>query len=98
MLSLRWDECRCENTSTKVVTNQQKYKIIWIILGLLICLFIAEWSVSLWSKSLSLQADAGHMFSDITALLISLFANFLARQPAKSQATFGHQRIEVLVL
>ena len=74
MLSLRWDECRCENTSTKVVKSQQKAKILWITLGLLVCFFFAEWSVGLWSKSLSLQADAGHMFSDITALLISLFA------------------------
>lgn len=96
MLLLRWDECRCENTSTKMVINQQKDKIIWITLGLLVCFFFAEWSVGLWSKSLSLQADAGHMFSDITALLISLFASFLARQPAKGQATFGYQRIEVL--
>ncbi|MEH2402831.1 cation diffusion facilitator family transporter [Nostoc sp.] len=79
-----------------MVINRQKYKILWITLGLLVCFFVAEWSVGLWSKSLSLQADAGHMFSDITALLISLFASFLARQPAKSQATFGHQRIEVL--
>lgn len=96
MLLLRWDECRCENTSKKVVINRQKDKMLWITLGLLVCFFVAEWSVGLWSKSLSLQADAGHMFSDITALLISLFASFLARQPAKSQATFGHQRIEVL--
>ncbi|MEH1780488.1 MAG: cation diffusion facilitator family transporter [Nostoc sp.] len=96
MLSLQWDECSCKDTSINVPNNQHKTKILWIMLGLLTCFFIAEWSVGLWSQSLSLQADAGHILSDITALLISIFASFLARQPAKNQATFGYQRIEVL--
>ncbi|MBN3948500.1 MAG: cation transporter [Nostoc sp. NMS7] len=96
MLSLQWDKCKCKDTSTKVLRSRQKAKMLWITLGLLACFFVAEWSVGLWSQSLSLQADAGHILSDITALLISLFASFLAQQPAKSQATFGHQRIEVL--
>lgn len=96
MLSLKWDGCECETTAKKVLKNRQKAKVLWITLGLLSCFFVAEWSVGLWSKSLSLQADAGHILSDITALLISLFASFLARQTAKSQATFGHQRIEVV--
>ncbi|MHC5613248.1 MAG: cation diffusion facilitator family transporter [Nostoc sp.] len=78
-----------------MLKSRQKAKILWITLGLLACFFVAEWSVGLWSQSLSLQADAGHILSDITALLISLFASFLAQQPVKSQATFGHQRIEV---
>ncbi|MHC5598057.1 MAG: cation diffusion facilitator family transporter [Nostoc sp.] len=79
-----------------MLNSRQKAKVLWITLGLLSCFFVAEWSVGLWSKSLSLQADAGHILSDITALLISIFASFLAHQTAKSQATFGHQRIEVL--
>lgn len=94
MLSFQW--CRCAYDSVKVVSNQQKAKVLWMIVGLLAVFFIAEWSVGLWSQSLSLQADAGHIFSDITALAISLLASFLAQQPAKRKATFGHQRVEVL--
>ncbi|MFW9258770.1 cation diffusion facilitator family transporter [Nostoc sp. CALU 546] len=94
MLSLQW--CGCEDDSGKVFNNQQKSKVLWITVGLLAVFFIAEWSVGLWSKSLSLQADAGHILSDITALVISLLASFLAQQPAKKKATFGNQRIEVL--
>lgn len=94
MLSLQW--CGCADDSIKVFNNQQKAKTLWITVGLLAVFFVAEWSVGLWSQSLSLQADAGHVFSDISALVISLFASFLAQQPAKTQATFGHQRIEVL--
>lgn len=94
MISLQW--CGCADNQVKVVNNYQKAKTLWIIVGLLAVFFVAEWSVGLWSQSLSLQADAGHILSDITALAISLLASFLAQQPAKKMATFGHQRIEVL--
>ncbi|MEH2077855.1 MAG: cation diffusion facilitator family transporter [Nostoc sp.] len=88
--------CGCVDDSVKIVNNQQKAKILWITVGLLAIFFVTEWSVGLWSHSLSLQADAGHILSDITALGISLLASFLAQQPAKKKATFGNQRIEVL--
>lgn len=96
MLSLQWCECGCADDSPKMLPSQQKTKILWLIAGLLTCFFIAEWGVGLWSHSLSLQADARHMFADIMALVISLFASYLAQQPAQGKATFGHQRIEVL--
>ncbi|MBW4554481.1 MAG: cation diffusion facilitator family transporter [Trichormus sp. ATA11-4-KO1] len=96
MLSLQWCKCGCADDSQKMLQSQQKTKILWLTTSLLTCFFVAEWGVGLWSQSLSLQADAGHMFADITALVISLFASYLAQQPAKGKATFGHQRIEVL--
>ncbi|WP_272819226.1 cation diffusion facilitator family transporter [Scytonema hofmannii] len=67
-----------------------------IIVCLLAGFFVTEWSVGLWSKSLSLQADAEHILSDVAALGISLFASWLAQKPASGQATFGHRRIEIL--
>ncbi|MEH2162236.1 MAG: cation diffusion facilitator family transporter [Nostoc sp.] len=94
MFSLQW--CGCTEDSVKAINSQQKARSLWITVGLLAVFFIAEWSVGLWSQSLSLQADAGHILSDITALAISLLASFLAQQPAKKKATFGNQRIEVL--
>jgi cobalt-zinc-cadmium efflux system protein len=94
MVSLQW--CGCADNQVKVFNNQQKAKTLWVTVGLLAVFFVAEWSVGLWSQSLSLQADAGHILSDIAALAISLMASFLAQKPAKRKATFGHQRIEVL--
>ncbi|MEA5626399.1 cation diffusion facilitator family transporter [Nostoc sp. UHCC 0251] len=94
MFSLQW--CGCADDPVQEVNNYQKAKTLWITVGLLAIFFAAEWSVGLWSQSLSLQADAGHILSDITALAISLLASFLAQQPAKKKATFGNQRIEVL--
>ena len=48
------------------------------------------------SGSLALLADAGHMLTDVTGLLISLIALSLAARPATLQRTFGLQRMEIL--
>jgi cobalt-zinc-cadmium efflux system protein len=96
MLLTRRCECTCSDSSIKVNQNQQKTRLLSITVCLLSGFFIAEWSVGLWSGSLSLQADAGHILSDIAALGISLFASWLARKPATGKATFGHRRVEIL--
>lgn len=93
-----WDcTCGCpplENFNREQST--QKQRILCIALGLLSVFFCAEVGVSVWSGSLSLLADAGHMLSDVTALGLTLVANFLAQRPAAGRATFGHHRVEVL--
>ncbi len=48
------------------------------------------------SGSLALLADAGHMLTDVTGLLISLIALTLAARPTTLQRTFGLQRLEIL--
>jgi len=48
------------------------------------------------SNSLALLADAGHMFSDLAALGLSLFAIWNAQRPANSQQTYGYYRTEIL--
>lgn len=50
----------------------------------------------LLSGSLSLLADAGHMLTDSTGLVIALIASTLAARPATPARTFGLERIEVL--
>lgn len=47
------------------------------------------------SGSLALLADAGHMLSDLIALVIALVATAVAARPASSRRTFGHRRVEV---
>ncbi len=46
--------------------------------------------------SLALLADAGHMATDATAVLLALGASYLATRPAGPRATFGWHRAEVL--
>ncbi|MGH7655629.1 MAG: cation diffusion facilitator family transporter [Gemmatimonadaceae bacterium] len=48
------------------------------------------------SNSLTLLADAGHLFTDVGALSFSLFVVWLARQPATSRNTYGYLRWEIL--
>lgn len=50
----------------------------------------------LWSGSLALLADAGHMATDSAALLFALAANIIARRPVSDRHSFGLARVEVV--
>jgi cobalt-zinc-cadmium efflux system protein len=50
----------------------------------------------LWSGSLALLADAGHMATDSAALLFALGANIVARRPVSDRHSFGLARVEVI--
>jgi len=81
------------------ITDQavsSKRKTLWVAIALLSCFLSIEWIIGLQSQSLSLQADAGHILSDVTALGLTLIASWLARRPAEGRATFGYRRVEVL--
>lgn len=69
-------------------------------LALTLCLsasyLVAEVVGGLWTGSLALLADAGHMLSDVGALGLSLFALWLASRPAPAARTYGYHRIEIL--
>jgi len=57
---------------------------------------VAEIIGGLWSNSLALLSDAGHVFLDLFALLLSLGAIKLAAQPAGERHSYGLHRAEVL--
>jgi cobalt-zinc-cadmium efflux system protein len=88
--------CPCADDSATIAVSQQKTRLLWITIGLLAVFFVAEWTVGFWSRSLSLQADAGHILSDVVALGLSLLATWLAKQAPSGKATFGYQRLEIL--
>ncbi|KJH73073.1 cation diffusion facilitator family transporter [Aliterella atlantica] len=83
----------CESSST---SNQQKTRRLWLSLVMLGSFFVAELVTGLWSGSLALQAEAGHILADLSALGLTLLATHFATQPADKKATFGHQRVEIL--
>ena len=58
--------------------------------------FFAEVLGGLLTNSLALLSDAGHMFSDMAALSLSLFAFQIARRPATTKKTYGYHRLEIL--
>ncbi|MDD5285234.1 MAG: cation diffusion facilitator family transporter [Desulfuromonadaceae bacterium] len=57
---------------------------------------IAEVIGGIWSNSLALLSDAGHVFLDLFALTLSLAAIKLAAQPPSDRHSYGWHRAEVL--
>jgi cobalt-zinc-cadmium efflux system protein len=57
---------------------------------------VVELLGGLWSGSLALVSDAGHMFSDALALGRAAAAAWLARRPASLRHSYGWARAEVL--
>lgn len=55
-----------------------------------------EAAAGLWTNSLALLADAGHMLVDVLAVGMSLGAAWLAKRPATSKSTYGFYRVEIL--
>lgn len=57
--------------------------------------FLVEIAGGLLSGSLALISDAGHMFSDLLALVLSLGAMTLALQLPTKERTYGYHRAEI---
>src|SRR5207244_12274517 len=57
---------------------------------------LVEATGSVWSGSLALLSDAGHVGTDAVALGLSLAALRIAGRPHTPQMSFGYHRIEVL--
>ncbi|MDP9988744.1 cobalt-zinc-cadmium efflux system protein [Arthrobacter oryzae] len=71
--------------------------------GKLIVVFAVTFSVmaaeiigAVLTGSLALLADAGHMFTDSTGLLIALIAASLALKPPTLKRTWGYKRAEII--
>ena len=58
---------------------------------------VVELIGGLVSGSLALLSDAGHMFTDILALALSLAAAIVSQREATAKQTFGYLRVEILV-
>lgn len=67
-----------------------------LALALAAIYMVAEIVGGLLTGSLALLADAGHMASDVGALALALFANWVASRPADARWTYGRARAEVL--
>jgi cobalt-zinc-cadmium efflux system protein len=57
---------------------------------------LVELAGGILTNSLALLSDAGHMFADVAALGISLFAARLSRLQPTASKTFGYHRVEIL--
>jgi cobalt-zinc-cadmium efflux system protein len=71
-------------------------RLLLVATALLAGFLATELSVALTFHSLALLADAGHMVTDVIALVAVVVAARLARRPAVGHWTFGLARAEVL--
>lgn len=69
---------------------------LWIVLFLVGSYMVAEVIGGLFTNSLALLADAGHMLSDVAALGLALFALRMARREATARRSYGFYRTEIL--
>ncbi len=67
-----------------------------IALAITFLYFVVEVAGGIWTNSLALLSDAGHMLSDVAALGLSLLAFQISRRPATPQKTFGYHRFEIV--
>jgi cobalt-zinc-cadmium efflux system protein len=68
------------------------FKALFFTLGFA----IVEAVAGVWSGSLALLADAGHMLTDSTALGLAALAAWLAQKPPSQRFTYGLVRLEIL--
>lgn len=67
-----------------------------VALGITGTVFFAELIGGWLSGSMALMADAAHMLSDATGLILALIAVLIGKREASEYATFGYRRVEVL--
>jgi len=81
--------------STMVSGHRDYKKSMQIALVITTVFLLVELAGGLISGSLALVSDAGHMFSDVLSLLLSLGAIMLASQLPTKERTYGLHRAEI---
>jgi cobalt-zinc-cadmium efflux system protein len=71
-------------------------KAITRALGVTVFFMFVELIGGWLSNSLALLSDAAHMLTDVGAMLLSLFAIWVARRPFTKVMSFGYHRAEIL--
>ena len=84
-------------SKTDVTQNTQKIQLLWIVLGLRIVFFLIELGVGIWSHCLSLLAGAGHLFSDLLTLGLTLITAWLVQCQSQGQTPGLYKRLDAWV-
>lgn len=77
------------------IRSASSRRLLAISLSLTATVMIVQVVGAILTGSLALLADAAHMFTDASALVIALIAASVAARPADDRRTFGYQRAEV---
>jgi cobalt-zinc-cadmium efflux system protein len=84
-----------DRPSSAVDRRRERGRLLATLVVTLVIL-VAEVVGGVWSHSLALISDAGHMLSDVVAQGLALAALVLAERPADDRRTYGWYRVEIL--
>jgi len=73
--------------------SKKALKLALVIIG---AFFVAEALGGYFTNSLALLSDAGHLLSDVGALVLALLAFWFAERPITPSQTYGYYRVEIL--
>lgn len=79
--------------AVQIAGNEKR--LLWA-LGLTATFMVVEIVGAILTNSLALLSDAAHMFTDVTALAISLAAVRIGKRAADDRRSYGYQRFEIL--
>jgi cobalt-zinc-cadmium efflux system protein len=78
------------------VHRARNRRLLAAVFALTLAYAVVEVVGGVATGSLSLLADAAHMFGDTASIGLALFASWLAGRPATTRRSFGYQRAEIL--
>lgn len=81
------------NHSENRSAQQKNLLIVLLMTG---TFMVIEVVGGLFTQSLALLADAGHMLTDVAALGLSAFAMWMAARPSTPEKSYGYHRAEIL--
>lgn len=81
------------NSSESRSLQQKNLRRVLLLTGVFM---VVEVIAGLFTGSLALLADAGHMLTDVAALSLSAFAMWMAGKPSTPENTYGYHRAEIL--
>src|SRR3954467_7234280 len=91
-----WHRRRVSDHEHEAPKDPHARRVLAIVLAISTTILVVEVIGALWSGSLALLADAGHMLTDVAGLSLGLVAAVLSGRPATLQRTWGFRRAEVL--
>jgi len=87
---------RAGDSKHRHVAEDRSQSILALSLALTLCFAIVEAISGVWSNSLALISDAGHMVTDASALGLALLAQIISKRPPSAKHSFGFGRAEAL--
>ncbi|MBI4232979.1 MAG: cation transporter [Chloroflexi bacterium] len=84
------------NLAGRRESRRASRKSLTLVLAFTALFMVVEVAGGLLTHSLALLADAGHMASDVAALLLAVAASWYSIRPATARRSWGYYRLEIL--